>query len=179
MEIHEKIIWRLLKVYKLSIHGVGGEKENAARILQAKLSKYGLTIEQLCQNEKKQQRSFKKYNFKTAFEKQLLIQCACKIANSKGVKAYPDKKKLAISLTDLEHLELEAFYSYHLELFRKELKAFQEAFIYKHDIFPVDQVPGDPRELSPKARENLERVCSIIGSLSESNYVSTRKRLTG
>lgn len=66
----ERITDKLRKLLALAERGCGGEAENARRLLEAQLSKYGLTLEDLYEN-KTSRRIFK---YRNKEERQIIVQ---------------------------------------------------------------------------------------------------------
>lgn len=175
----DKIIDRLKKLLSLAERGYQGEAENARRILEAELLKHGLTIEDIC-SENKKERIFK-YNSNE--ERSLLIQVFVNYLGSKNEvfhkSWYSAKSKMVgINLTDLEYIDILNMYEFHKTHFRKERKRLLEdmiaAYVQKHRIY--DSTPSDTgRENEDIDWDRLKRVLALSASMEDVSY---RKSIT-
>lgn len=66
----ERITDKLKKLLALAERGCGGEAENARRLLEEHLRKYGMTLEDICEN-KTSRRTFK---YRNKEERTIIIQ---------------------------------------------------------------------------------------------------------
>lgn len=175
----DKIIDRLKKLLSLAERGYQGEADNARRILEAELLKHGLTIEDICSDNRKQ-RTFK-YNSKP--ERTLLIQVFVNYLGGKH-KAFKEStfnknsKKVWIELTDLEYIDIQDMYEFHKSHFRKErnrlLNDMLSAYVQKHKIFDSDPEESD-RDDKDIDWEELKRIFTLSASMEDVSY---RKSIT-
>jgi hypothetical protein len=188
----ETIKSKLKKIASLAERGVGGEKENARRLLDVLLSKHGLRIEDVTGAEQETQA----YWFKaTKAEEAMLIQCYARATNRATVTFWRGKGfregEIRIDLTKLEALELRAMWDHFGPLFRqerrkllarhrKERKLLMDAFASKHNLYRAGS-DGDDGEGSGEAlsREDLLRLMRLRADLEDTNYVGTRRMIEG
>jgi hypothetical protein len=174
----ENILDKLKKIQALAEAGVGGERENAKRKLEALLAKHGLTFEDLAT---KQLPQVHYYRYKGMTERQLLAQCHVRVVpRSRPRVSYTRKGRRAIGyeLTPLEQLELGPLWSYYRRLWKKELGAFFMAFIHKHDLFPRGPKPKEEGD-STLTEEEAAKIMDMMSGLSKSDYISTNRLLPG
>ena len=148
----EKVIKRLKKLMALAEQGVGGERENAERMLQATLDKYCLTIDDLVEDVKK---PFL-FEYHGPEERTLLMQTLAKVlqvGNIKYSKGYRCKTKISFMLTPSEAIEISFVYQRMVEAWKKESKAFFNAFIHKQNLY----APGNADDSGPSpSQEEIE-----------------------
>lgn len=76
----ERITDKLKKLLALAERGCGGEAENARRLLEEHLRKYGMTLEDICEN-KTSRRTFK---YRNKEERTIIIQVFLSVLGSKS-----------------------------------------------------------------------------------------------
>lgn len=70
----ERITDKLKKLLALAERGCGGEAENARRLLEEHLRKYGMTLEDICENNISRRTFKSSYRFLVARAKHLMGQ---------------------------------------------------------------------------------------------------------
>ncbi len=138
----------LRKLKALADSGVGGEKENARRILLRLLDKYDIAEANL-DDEALTEHTFKACG---ARERTLLIQVCFKVTNgNRHVYSYKrgvgSRSEICCSCTRAEGIQISFEFDFYRELWRNEEDMFFRAFIQKHQIF--DNKPGEGVELEP------------------------------
>lgn len=123
-DIDPKIQARLRKLLNLAERGVGGEKDNAQRMLEKLLARHGLSMDDLAE-ERRAIRWFPAIN---RFDRQLAAQIMAKIGNTDSPGIYTSKKRpkqVGVETTPAEAVEFEL----HYETLRKALaQHFDDAF---------------------------------------------------
>lgn len=76
----ERITDKLKKLLALAERGCGGEAENARRLLEEHLRKYGMTLEDICENNISR-RTFK---YRNKEERTIIIQVFLSVLGSKS-----------------------------------------------------------------------------------------------
>ena len=171
----ERITDKLRKLLAFAERGCGGEAENARRLLEAQLSKYGLTLEDLYEN-KTSRRIFK---YRNKEERQIIVQVFLSVLGSKSeafkVSTYnASKKTIYIDLTDLKYAEISDMVAFFKSQFNKEKKRLMKdilyAFVEKHNIF--DCTPNDDDKASDKEidLEELMRILSLSNGMEDVTY---------
>lgn len=171
----ERITDKLKKLLALSERGYGGEAENARRLLEEHLRKYGMTLEDICDN-KTMRRTFK---YRNKEERSIIIQVFLSVLGSKS-EAFNEstynasKKAIYIDLTDLEYAEISDMVTFFKSQFNKEKKRLMKdilhAFVNKHNIF--DCTPNDEdRERDTEIDfEELMRILSLSNRMEDVTY---------
>lgn len=186
----ETIKAKLKKIAALAERGVGGERDNAKRLLELLLAKHNLHIEDVVGVEQE----LKPCWFKaTKGERVILFQCYFRVTNQTTVSFFegsgPHKGEVCIELKKLDAIELRAMWDHFRKLFRREVrrllaehrKQFEllgHAFVCKHNLFSAEAASGkgDGETLS---REDLYRLMRLQADLEDANYVSTRRMIEG
>ena len=155
----ERITDKLKKLLALAERGCGGEAENARRLLEEHLRKYGMTLEDICENNISR-RTFK---YRNKEERTIIIQVFLSVLGSKseafnGSTYSASKKTIYIDLTDLEYAEI------------SDMVAFFKSQFNKHNIF--DCTPNDDDKASDKEidLEELMRILSLSNGMEDVTY---------
>lgn len=164
----ERITDKLKKLLALAERGCGGEAENARRLLEEHLRKYGMTLEDICENNISR-RTFK---YRNKEERTIIIQVFLSVLGSKseafnGSTYSASKKTIYIDLTDLEYAEISDMVAFFKSQFNKEKK---RPFVNKHNIF--DCTPNDDDKASDKEidLEELMRILSLSNGMEDVTY---------
>lgn len=175
----DRIIDKLKKLLALAERGERGEADNARRLLEAELRRHGLTLEDICDDNKKK-RIFK-YNSNE--ERTLLIQVLVNYLGSKS-DAFCDstynkyQKKVYIALSDIEYIDISNMYDFFKAQYRKERKRLLhdmiQAFVQKHSLFDItpQERPDYDREID---WDELKRILALSSTMED---VTFRKQLT-
>lgn len=124
----------LKKVRALAEHGVGGEAENAEKLLARMMKKYGISEEEL-DEETRVRRDF---TYHGGEEKKILRQVVYKVTGgyayelvytASGRKV---RTQLGADCTPAEKVEIEYLFDFYKRLWEKEKDAFLAAYIQKH-----------------------------------------------
>lgn len=159
----------LKKIRALAERGVGGEADNAEEILRRLMEKYGVSEDEL--NEEERRRHDFEYHGKE--QEKLLRQVVFKVTggyaynlvyNATGRKV---KTKLGADCTAAEKVEIELLFDFYTRLWERERAAFLSAFIQKHRIFAIrDDI--EPQKLS---REELLKMQALMLGMSDESPV--------
>lgn len=131
------------KVKALADRGVGGEKEDAAKLLEKLMKKYG--IEEADISEDIEELHY--FSYHGYFERKLLVQVFYKhfpdIRERSGrVRVLPygkgSRSTYVIKCTKAQKIEIDIEFDFYRELWKEEVEFFFGAFIQKHDIYPQD-----------------------------------------
>ncbi|UXA39113.1 DUF2786 domain-containing protein [Pseudomonas juntendi] len=160
LTIDVKVQTKLRKLQALAERGVGGEKDNAQRMLEKLLARHGLTIDDLA-DERREIRWFPAAN---KFESRLALQILSKICNTSSPDVYRHKQKpklVGVRVTPAEAIEFEL----HYDALRKALgDHFQDAFsafIQVNRLFPSNS--GEEPEANVTERDF--RVMSMAAAI--------------
>ena len=159
----------LKKIRTLAERGVDGEAENAEEILRRLMEKYGVSEDEL--NEEERRRHDFEYHGKE--REKLLRQVVYKVTGGNAYTlVYTEtgrkvKTKLGADCTAAEKVEIEFLFDFYSRLWERERAAFLSAFIQKHRIFAIrDDI--EPRELP---REELLKMQALMSGMSNESPV--------
>lgn len=161
----------------LSEQGVGGEKENATKLLNKLMKKYNISEEDL----KKEELHNHEVRFKTKWQESLIHQIVYMINPERNIYKYTNRKaKIAIlELTDAEWIEHQYLYSIYKKSFEEELELFTLAFIQRNNIFPKE-VPDhikEQQEKEPKKEMDYYKMLKVSQMVRGIDYTNVRKAL--
>ena len=168
----DRIIDKLKKLLALAERGERGEADNARRLLEAELRRHGLTLEDICADN----RRTRMFKYNSNEERGLLIQVLVNYLGSKS-DAFCEstynkhKKQVYIDLTDMEYIDISNMYDFFKAQYRKERKRLLhdmiQAFVQKHRL-----CPDDDREID---WDELKRILALSSTMED---VTFRKQLT-
>lgn len=145
---------RLEKLRELAERGVGGERENAQRMLDVLCKKLGFDVEQLNGDSKE----IRYYTFNDNYERILVTYVVGQVTDvwpndidrwkpiGKG-----NRTKIGFKLTAAQAAEVHLNYDVYLSALKEAHYDFFMAFIAKNGIFPqTAQLSDDLRDTPPK-----------------------------
>lgn len=157
----EQLLQKIKRVQALAERGEGGEKENAAALLERMMKQYGISESDIAE----ERREIAWFRYKTPLEEKLLAQVIYSVVgdlplwerkNSNTKRRY---KLTGVECTAAERLEIEFSYDFFKAAMEKELDRFFSAFINKNGIFPPpekERKTENPRGLSLDELARLE-----------------------
>lgn len=155
---NDRIRERLQKILALARQGVGGEKENAQRMLEKLLAKHNMTIADL--DDTAEEKTTVEFKVKNDAEKKLLIQCAYKAIPGYSGDYFTYVRRgrkvsglLGINMTRAQQVEIELMFNIYSKALKKHLEKQADvalsAFIQKNQIFAArSDEDGKGSELS-------------------------------
>ena len=159
----------LKKIRALAERGVGGEADNAEEILRRLMEKYGVSEDELDEEERRRH----DFEYHGKEQETLLRQVVYKVT---GGYAYNlvyrasgrrVKTRLGADCTAAEKVEIEFLFDFYTRLWERERAAFLSAFIQKHRIFAIrDDI--EPQEVS---REELLKMQALMLGMSDESTV--------
>lgn len=144
METQDKaILLKIKKVKALAEQGMGGEKEAAQQLLERLCARYGITLEEL--NEDETRREYR-FHVRTSVYK-LFLQVFAHLYGVDDrfrteVTVYKVKNgsDIYVLLTPTEYIEFNIFYEWHRQNYLKERRRMREIFyngyLEKHNLYP-------------------------------------------
>lgn len=166
MTERERLLEKLEKVKALADRGVGGEKESAERTLAALMARYNVTEEDL--EDGKATTHWIRY--KTAWERKLLNQLAYMYLGAghsfgcMGASSGRTRKKVGISCTPAQYIEIEADFAFYSAAMEEEMTLFYRAFLNKNNLFPPPELAGEPENTDTEP--DLEREMKIAAMMA-------------
>lgn len=159
----------LKKIRALAERGVGGEADNAEEILRRLMEKYGVSEDELDEEERRRH----DFEYHGKEQEKLLRQVVYKVTGgyaynlvyrASGRKV---KTRLGADCTAAEKVEIEFLFDFYTRLWERERDAFLSAFIQKHRIFTTrDDI--EPQEVS---REELLKMQALMLGMSDESPV--------
>lgn len=159
----------LKKIRALAERGVGGEADNAEEILRRLMEKYGVSEDELDEEERRRH----DFEYHGKEQEKLLRQVVYKVTGgyaynlvyrASGRKV---KTRLGADCTAAEKVEIESLFDFYTRLWERERDAFLSAFIQKHRIFTIrDDI--EPQEVS---REELLKMQALMLGMSDESPV--------
>lgn len=159
----------LKKIRALAERGVGGEADNAEEILRRLMEKYGVSEDELDEEERRRH----DFEYHGKEQEKLLRQVVYKVTGgyaynlvyrASGRKV---KTRLGADCTAAEKVEIEFLFDFYTRLWERERAAFLSAFIQKHRIFAIrDDI--EPQEVS---REELLKMQALMLGMSDESPV--------
>lgn len=163
----ENINEKIKKLRELVERGIDGEAENAQRLLNAIIEKYGIKINEI--DEEKE----KCYSFyhKNQNERTLILQIIAVIKNTQKVTSFSknnDRRHIYFELTQSQYICACELIDWHVKQMRKEFdemkRLFSTSYICKHNLYPeIDKGENPPDKDSQK-------VMAIADAMSEEKY---------
>lgn len=158
---------RMKKLYALALRGVGGEKEQAAAILEKLVKKYGVSMEDLDEEIVREH----EFSFHGDTEERLLRQIAYKVTNERNTflnlrytqSGRACRTRCRVKCTDAQKIEIEFLFDFYKKLWERELEIMFKAYIHKHSLFG-DLKPGEKG--SEISDEEWEKICTMARGLS-------------
>lgn len=138
----------LKKIRTLAERGVGGEAENAEKLLAHMMEKYDISEDEL-DADIRERNDFEYHAYELYYT-----------ATGRKVKT-----QLGADCTPAEKVEIEYLFDFYKRLWEKEKEAFLAAYIQKHRIFAI-RTDIEPQEISPE--EALKMGALMEGMSDES-----------
>lgn len=164
----DKIKEKLSRLKALAERGIGGERDNAGKLLDKLLNKYGARLDEL--DDEQEQDFFFKYSGKE--QQALLTQVASYVIGESEHCFYcatpsgkRSKTKICIACTKAQKLEIEFLFDFYKRLWEKEKKTILTAFCLKHELFPRKTSEISDGE-KPTSQE-IERIKKAMQMLSD------------
>ena len=165
---------RLLKMYRLATDGVDGEKDTAQRLLNENLKKYDLTIEDLIEDTKGEEKVYW-FKVKDRYQRKLLCQLyGTFIAKKQTYSTYGlfnKKFEIGFKVTKNQYVELSLMFDFYQNQWKKELEKQKEmifmAFISKHKI-SLKSV--DVSEMSLEELKKASRICDMMHDMDDVSF---------
>lgn len=181
MEVNEKILSLAKKLKALSDQGVGGEKTNAATMLESLMKKHSITMDMLSENEVKQ------HEFRLELEKKrFFLQVVASVVGRERsyLSFYPKdrakKRHYFIDCTPQEAVEIQGKFDFFWKKWEDELDVFYSAFIQQQRLYckPAKEEEDDEsedKELTPAEKSKLYRMANMMAGMDRHIY---QKQLT-
>jgi hypothetical protein len=160
---YEKQVELAKKLNALAKSGVGGEKTNAAAMLDRLIKKYGIDFNEI-DSDQRFEREFK-FQSKT---KKLFVQICFKVIG-KSVEFYKWQGRkgnyYVIKCNEFEYIQIKEYYSFYSKLLKQEIERFEKAFIIKNNLLPDDAESYDTSKMSREELFELKQILQIMSGI--------------
>lgn len=180
VEIPEAVRVKLGKLRELAIRGVGGEAENAKRMLDALCERYGITVEEMFDDEKR----LRSWRVRSTVVK-LFLQLWTSLygANARylnEVKIYRtadvNYNIIEAPMTEAEYIELNNLWEWHRDNYQRERrrlrKLFQSAYIARYSLYPCEEDAEWEKYRDDSADRKKPDMAEVLAVSTLSNVIS-------
>lgn len=169
----ESIKSRLKKIQSLAENGYKGEAAAARRLLDEMCKKYGLTIEDLLDQDKVERRMFNIGRNKVYLN--LFAQCYAKVTGNKGVSYCKESSSvISLEVTAYQYAEILNLFDWHKANLKKDLDNAQdlcfEAYIQKHGLYRQRSEEEKREDKTPIDFERLSKIIMMMRNLNDNSY---------
>lgn len=155
----ESIRARLLKVLRLAQEGVGGERENAAVLLEKLLRKHDMTMADL-EGALDEPRTLVWLPAADVDERTVLSQLAVRLfGTTRKLFRRTDAAELGVEVTASEHAALLIAWEVYRAAFAEARHALVLGFCLKHGLFAAEGASAEA--MTPEARARAERALAM------------------
>lgn len=177
-DLPQSILERLKKMQALAESGIDGDRENARRMLQEMLLKYGITLKDIASGEEKWHR----FICANELEVKLLSHVVLKICQTNKITNGVDKKKKWArwyKLTAVQHADVTDAFAHYRKEFQTVIKDSLSALIQRHNLFSPEEDEDDGKEPTSEEMERAKRILSLMAGLSSQDWQKTKAQITG
>lgn len=167
---------KIKKLYALAMRGVGGEKENAERMMNQLLDREGLSIEDII-SEKRIRYG---WSYKTSHDRSIIVQVLYRVQDDRGDDAkvwsskYP-RCRVSAKLTKAEYMLADMMIVFHRSQWRKErlrtLEALEIAYLNKHNLLSEPSEDDPIPDVTPESLEKWSRIASMQANLENKSFM--------
>lgn len=169
-----KILDLAKKLNELAKQGEGGEKQNAADMLERIMKKHGITWDMLDSSVPKERIIY--YDLE---QKDFLFQVISSVIRDytsyyyKADKRKTKKIRLAVLLTDVQYIEVIEKFEFYWEKWQRDKADFYSAYIQKHKLYrkPSDNPIQDNKPMTPEEKERLLKMLRMMDAIDEGRMV--------
>ena len=162
--MEERLRSLIEKLQVLSDRGEAGEAQVAKEKLEFILNKYSISIEELAEEDCKQERVF---SYIDKWDQKIIVQIIAYYLGREGAKEAmismnPNNQTINFSLTHEIFIDASQTLEACRKDFQKELEVMFIAFVQRHGLGVSDET-SKSRSLNP---DTMEKVLSMMGSMS-------------
>ena len=174
----ERILQTLRKLSALRNSPHSGERAAAQKRIDEVCAKYGISLHEI----EAQEAAWTSFSFKTTRERDLILQCASMILNTRSLSYGHGNKKIQLELTLSQKIDLDSCYAHY----QREWEALQEevfrAFINRHRIAgeaTPEEVAAQLQEMTQEEMNRIKQTCNLADRLPSSSWNGRRQLATG
>lgn len=180
-EKYESLKVKLRKLAALAERGVGGEAENARRLMEQICREHGVSLDEVLNVEEK-----KLYRFEIGRRKidlSLFMQCFAKVTGERTLSyKQPNRSTILVELTAYQYAEISSLFEWHKANFKRDVENLMEtlftAYVDKHNLYRTrsDNEPDEELSLSPEDIRRIMAVAALRDSLNDNTYCKLIER---
>lgn len=159
----DKIKQTLVKVKALADRGTEGEKKAAEEKLKKLLTKYGIDITEI-DNQEVRERDFKHY--RDLDSRMILVQVIASVRNTAIFLTKKDHQVHA-EMTYNEYIEVLEKYKYFWTLFKKQRDLFKQAFITRNGLHSNEAISDNKCEIN---KEDSQEIAAMMFSMKKGEF---------
>ncbi len=161
---------RCAKLLALTKQGVGGEADNAMRMLEKMLKPYGLSISDIDTDTITM--SEIGLPFKTTMEKKLAMQIIYMVTNDeeRRVFSYKGRRTLYLDATPAEQAEIIVRYDTLKKALSEEMDILFHGFVIKNKIWGSKKERAGEDDITPEDLERLQRASDMAKNINSVNF---------
>lgn len=174
----ESIKSKLRKLQALAEKGYKGEAEAAKRLLDKLCKRYGVSLDEVLDREKKSRYRFNVGRAKIYLD--LFMQCYANVTGEKELRYIKrSNSEISVELTAYHYAEIANLFFWHKDNLKKDIEDAQrlvfEAYVQKHRIFrdrsndPEDQ-EDEEQERKPIDLARLRAIVAMMGTLNDNTF---------
>ena len=146
MSEYESIKNKLKKLLALAEQGVQGEAENARRLLEKLCREYGVSMDELLDENQVKYHFFEVGRNKVYLD--LFTQCYYKVANTDQLSYKQiSRSQIAVEMTAIQYAEMASLFAWHKANFDNDLEEMKKniliAYCRKHHLLKFRKCPND------------------------------------
>lgn len=171
----ESIKSKLRKLQALAEKGYKGEAEVAKRLLDKLCEQYGVSLEDVLDQEKKN-----RYRFEIGKGKiwlSLFMQCYANVTGNRELRYIRETNSIirGVELTAYQFAEISNLFFWHKTNLKKDIEQTQrlvfEAYVQKHRIFSNAPKDADEnRDSQPIDLAHLRAVLAMMDTINDNHY---------
>jgi hypothetical protein len=171
--LNDTLKTRLLKLRALADRGVGGEAENAKRMLDAALKKNGVSIEELDDDR----RDLHGFSFRDPTERSLLVQIMYSVLGLDArLFGYRNRPRTVLAeMTARQQADIDVLFRSHRKTLKRDIHLFMIAYFAKNNLISTRETPSPSTEKTPEEAARIKRIISMMKTVEA---VSVRRQIS-
>lgn len=171
---YESLKDKLFKLKALAERGVGGEADNARRLLLKLCADNGIDLSDLDATMSPKDTLFKVG--RSTLYKTLFMQCYAYVTNKQTISYKTDGVNCWVEVTPLQAAQIRDLFEWHKVNIDKEFKDFKDNFMYayvqKHGLVCHTEHESD-EDLSKEDLERLRKAVTLMRGMSDRTYIKS------
>lgn len=174
-EKYESLKAKLRKLAALDERGVGGEAENARRLMEQICREHGVSLDEVLNVEETKWYRFEIGRRKTDLD--LFMQCYSKVTGNRRLSYLRENRsEISVELTAYQYAEISSLFEWHKENFKRDVENLMatlfQAYCSKHSLYRErsDDEPDEELNLTPEDIRRLMAALALRDSLNDVSY---------